>query len=162
MTSDVKRTKSGRQAVTPYLSVKGAAGALDFYKEAFGATEKMRLAMPDGRIGHAEIEVEGGTIMIADEFPEMGFASPQSLGGSPVTVHLYVADVDALAARSVAAGAKLLRPVADQFYGDRSCRIEDPFGHVWMLATPKEDVSPQEIERRADALFGKRPQTEKA
>ena len=130
--------------------------------EAFGATEKMRLAMPDGRIGHAEIEVEGGTIMIADEFPEMGFAGPQSLGGSPVTVHLYVADVDALAARSVAAGAKVLRPVADQFYGDRSCRIEDPFGHLWMLATPKEDVSPQEMQRRADALFGKRPETSKA
>jgi PhnB protein len=139
---------------TPYLCIKGAAQALDFYQRAFGGKEFMRLMQPDGRVGHAEFKIGNTPIMLADEFPEMGFRSPQSLGGTPVTIHLYVTDVDAFAKQAVAAGAKLEEPVKDQFYGDRTARFTDPFGHRWMFATHKEDVSPQEMHRRAAALFG--------
>jgi PhnB protein len=114
----------------------------------------MRLAGPDGKIGHAEIKIGAAPIMLADEFPDMGVLSPQSLGGSPVSIHLYVEDVDALASQAVAAGAKVLRPVEDQFYGDRAGKLEDPFGHVWWIATHKEDVSFEEIQKRAAALYG--------
>jgi len=108
----------------------------------------MRLAEPGGRIGHAEIKIGDALIMLSDEYPEMGVRSPQSLGGTPVTIHFYVRDVDALVGQAVAAGAKLLRPVQDQFYGDRSGWLEDPFGHRWNIATRKEDVSPEELRRR--------------
>lgn len=154
MTNKVKPIPEGYSAVTPNLCVKGAADAIEFYKEVFGATELMRIGAPGGKIGHAELNIGGATIMLADEFPELGFVSPQTLGGSPVIMMVYVEDVDATAKRAIAAGAKELRPVEDQFYGDRSGKYADPFGHVWMIATHKEDVSPAEIERRAAAMSG--------
>ena len=140
--------------VTPYLAIDGAAAAIEFYKKAFSATERMRFDAPGGKIGHAEIEIEGGLIMLADEYPDMDFRSPKTLGGSPVTVHIYVEDVDAFCARASEAGATITRPVADQFYGDRSCQIKDPFGHTWSFATHVEDVSPEEMQRRAAQLGG--------
>lgn len=152
--SAVKAIPDGYSSVTPYLCVKGAPEAIEFYKQAFGATELMRLAAPDGKIGHAEIKIGNSRIMLADEFPEMGFLSPQSLGGTPVTIHLYVEDVDSVARRAVDAGAKVLRPVEDQFYGDRAGQLEDPFGHVWWVSTHKEEVPLEEIQRRAAALYG--------
>jgi PhnB protein len=149
--STTKAIPEGWEGATPYLSIKGAAEAIEFYKKAFGATETMRLPGTEGRVGHAEIKIGKANIMLADEYPEMGFLSPTSLGGSPVTIHLYVEDVDALARQAEAAGAKVLRPVADQFYGDRGGKFEDPFGHLWHFATHKEDVTPQEMQRRAAA-----------
>jgi PhnB protein len=134
--------------VTPYLVIAGAAEAIAFYTRAFGATETMRLAEPSGRIGHAEITIGDALVMIADEYPELSIRGPKALGGSPVTLHLRVDDVDAVAARAVAAGAKVLIPVQNQFYGERSGRFEDPFGHVWVLSTHVEDVSPEEMQRR--------------
>jgi PhnB protein len=135
--------------VTPYLAISGAADAIEFYKSAFGATERMRMGGPEGKIGHAEIEVEGGLIMLADEYEPMSFRSPKTIGGSPVMIHLYVKDVDAFFARATAAGAEALRPPTDQFYGDRSCALKDPFGHTWSVATHVEDVSREELEKRA-------------
>ena len=149
MPSPVKAIPDGYHAATPYLIIQGAASAIEFYKKAFGATELMRLAQPDGRIGHAEIKIGDSPIMLADEYPEMGYRSPQSLGGSPVSILLYVENVDALFDQAVAAGGKVTRPVKDQFYGDRSGTLSDPFGHVWTIATHKEDLSPDEIQNRA-------------
>jgi PhnB protein len=149
----VKPIPDGYHTVTPYLIVKGAAQALEFYKQAFGATEVMRHASPDGKIGHAEIKVGDSVIMLADEFPDMGFVGPQTLGGTPVSILLYVEDVDARAGQAVAAGAKVLRPVKDQFYGDRSGTFADPFGHVWTIATHKEDLSDEEIRKRSEAFL---------
>jgi PhnB protein len=149
----VKPIPDGYHTVTPYLIVKDAARALEFYKKALSATELMRLADPGGRIGHAEIRIGDSVIMLADEFPEMGARSPQTLGGSPVSLCLYVRDVDALAAQVVAAGARVVRPVQDQFYGDRSGTFADPFGHVWTIATHKEDVAPEEMCRRYEAAM---------
>jgi PhnB protein len=148
----VKPIPDGYHTLTPYLIVKGAARALDFYQKAFGATELMRMADPSGRIGHAEIKVGDSVLMMADEHPEMGALSPQSLGGSSVFILLYVEDVDARFNQAVAAGAQVVRPLADQFYGDRSGTLTDPFGHKWTIATHKEDVSPEEIEWRLAAL----------
>lgn len=139
--------------VTPYLIVNGAADAIAFYEQAFGAKETMRLAEPSGRIGHAEITIGEATIMIADEYPEMGFRGPQALGGSPVTLVLHVGDVDAVANRAIAAGAAVVIPVKDQFYGERSGRIRDPFGHFWILSTHVEDVSTEEMQRRYTAML---------
>jgi len=141
----------GYHSVTPYLIVTGAASAIEFYKHAFGAKELMRIPHPDGRVGHAELQVGDSRIMLADEFPERGARSPMSLGGTPVGILLYVDDVDAVAARALAAGAKMVRPVTDQFYGDRSGTLNDPFGHQWTISTHKEDVSPEEMQRRAAA-----------
>jgi len=149
MQNKVKAIPEGWEGATPYLSIKGAAEAIEFYKKAFGATEVMRMVGPDGRIGHAEIKIGKANIMLADESPQMNFLSPLTLGGSPVTIHLYVEDVDALAQRAEAAGIKVRRAVADQFYGDRAGTFEDPFGHVWYMATHKEDVTPEEMQRRA-------------
>ena len=140
--------------VTPYLAVAGAAQAIDFYKRAFGATELMRMGAPDGKVGHAELDIGGGLIMLADEHPEMDFRGPQTLGGSAVTIHMYVPDVDTFCERAVREGATLVRAVADQFYGDRSGVLRDPFGHVWSIATHKEDLTPEEMEKRAAALHG--------
>ena len=145
----VKPIPEGYHSVTLYLCVKGAAQAIEFYKKALSATERMRIAHPDGRVGHAEVQIGDSVIMLSDEFPEMGGRSPQSFGGSPVSIHLYVEDADAMLNQAVAAGAKVKRPVADQFYGDRLGGIEDPFGHTWWISTHKEDLSPQEIEKRA-------------
>lgn len=142
----------GYHSATPYLICKGAARAIDFYKQAFGATELMRFPGPGGSIGHAEIKIGDSPMMLADEMPQMGYRSPASLGGSPVSIMLYVQDVDKVVDRAVKAGAKLERPVTDQFYGDRNGTIQDPFGHVWTIGTHKEDVSPEEMQRRAAAM----------
>jgi PhnB protein len=141
----------GYHTITSYLIVTGAASAIEFYKHAFGAKEVMRIPHPDGRIGHAELQVGDSRLMLADEFPEIGARSPMSLGGTPVSILLYVEDVDAVTTRALAAGAKLLRPVSDQFYGDRTGTLSDPFGHQWTIATHKEDLSLDEIKRRAAA-----------
>jgi PhnB protein len=148
-----KAIPSGHRTVTPYLAIKSAAKALEFYKNAFGATERYKLMMPDGRLGHAEIQLGDSMIMLADEFPEYGGKAPETLGGSPVSIHLYVEDVDAFFKKALAAGAKELKPVMDQFYGDRSGQLEDPFGHLWWVATHKEDIAPEEMEKRVQAMF---------
>jgi len=142
----VKSIPEGYHSVTPYLIVKGAAAAIDFYKKTFEATELFRMPDASGKlVGHAEIKIGDSHIMLADEYPEMGYRSPQSLGGTPVSLLLYVDDVDATIPRAVAAGAKLIQPIKDQFYGDRSGTLHDPFGHVWTVATHKKDVSPEEM-----------------
>ncbi len=135
--------------VTPYLAIDGAAEAIEFYKQALGATERMRIGAPGGKIGHAEITLGDSVVMLADEFPEMGVRSPKAIGGSPVTISVYVEDVDDVFDRAVRAGATSLRAVEDQFYGDRSGQFEDPFGHRWSIASHVEDVAPEEMERRA-------------
>ncbi|UBF27505.1 VOC family protein [Kovacikia minuta CCNUW1] len=152
MVNEVKPIPDGYHSVTPSLAIKGAASAIEFYKQAFGATEIMRLAETDGTIGHAELQVGDSRIMLADENPDYN-ASPQSLGGSSVIIALYVEDVDKVIDQAVAAGAKVVFPVQDQFYGDRSGRIVDPFGHVWIISTHKEDVSVEEMQKRFDALL---------
>ncbi len=151
----VKPIPDGYHSVTPYLIVSDAPRALEFYKAAFGATELMRMTQPDGRVGHAEIRIGDSPVMLADEFPEIGARSPQTIGGTAVSLMVYVPDVDAVVAQAVAAGAKLTRPVADQFYGDRIGGVADPFGHSWFIATHKEDVPPDELERRAAAQHAK-------
>ena len=145
-----------RVSATPYLSVRDASAAIEFYKKAFGATEVMRFAQPGGRVGHAEIDIGGARIFLADEFPEIDFRSPESLGGSPVRIHLDVPNVDESARRAIAAGAAVVRPVADQFYGDRSGQFRDPFGYTWVLSTRKEDVSAAEMQRRIDDMSRQR------
>ena len=144
---------AGYPRVTPYLCCRGAADAIEFYKAVFDATERMRMPgdAPDN-IGHAELEIGSGLVMLADEFPDHGFVSPQSLGGTPVTVHVYVADVDAVFARALAAGASVTRAVENQFYGDRSGQFVDPWGHRWSVASHVEDVSADEMARRAAEL----------
>ena len=146
-----KYIPEGYHTATPYLIIKGAADAIEFYKKAFGATELMRMPAPDGKIGHAEIKIGNSPIMLADEFPEMGYKSPTTLGGSPVSIMIYVEDVDAVFSQAIATGGKEQRPVKDQFYGDRMGTLEDPFGHVWHVSTHKEDISMEEMEKRAQA-----------
>ncbi len=148
----VKPIPEGYHSVTPYLIVDGAAKALDFYTRVFGATERMRIPGPGGKVGHAEISIGDSLIMLADEHPEMGARGPRAFGGSSVSLMLYVQDVDATVKTAVAAGARLLRPVEDKFYGDRSGTIEDPFGHQWHVSTHIEDVPPDEMERRLAAM----------
>jgi PhnB protein len=148
----VKPIPDGYHTVTPYLIVKDAARALDFYRKAFGARELMRFPGPGGKVLHAEIKIGDSPIMLADECPEMSARSPQALGGTPVGIALYVEDVDAVFNRAVAAGAKVLKPVQDQFYGDRSGTVTDPFGHQWTVATHKEDVSFEEMQKRMAAM----------
>jgi PhnB protein len=148
----VQAIPTGYAGVTPYLIIRGAAGALDFYKKAFGATELLRFGGPDGKIGHAEIKIGEGVVMLADESPERGHKSPQTLGGNAVSLLFYVPDVDVFFAKAVAAGATVRQALADQFYGDRSGTIVDPFGHVWTIATHTEDVSEDEMQRRMAAM----------
>ena len=141
----VKPIPEGYHSVTPYLIIKGASAAIDFYKKAFGATELFRMPDPKGKgVAHAEIKIGDSPIMLADEQPQM-YRSPQSLGGTPVSLMLYVEDVDTVFPRAVAAGAKVVKPIADQFYGDRSGALHDPFGHLWTIATHKKDVSSEEM-----------------
>jgi PhnB protein len=147
----VKAIPDGYHTVTPYLIIKDAAAAIDYYKRAFGATEVVRMADAQGRIAHAEIRVGDSMVMLADEQHEMGHRGPAALGGTPVSMVLYVPDVDAVFDRAVKAGGKSRRPVADQFYGDRMGMLEDPFGHVWTVGTHTEDVSPEEMQKRMAA-----------
>jgi PhnB protein len=149
----VKPIPDGYRAVTPYLIVQGAARAIDFYRQVFGARERLRMGGPDGKVGHAELEIGDSVVMLADEVPEMGARSPQSVGGTPVQLVIYVEDVDATVATAVSAGARLVRPVENQFYGDRAGSLLDPFGHSWFVATHVEDVPPDELERRAAAAM---------
>jgi len=135
-------------AAVPYLMIRGAAQGIDFYKKAFGAEETMRFPAPGGTIGHAEIRVEGAPVFLADEGPGVGLQSPQQLRGTPVSVCVYVEDVDAFARRAEAAGAKVLRPVADQFYGERTVSVQDPFGHIWHFSTVKETLTVEEMMKR--------------
>ena len=146
-----KRIPEGHHSISPYLIVDGAERALDFYAKAFGAVELFRHRAPTGKVGHAEMRIGDCVIMLADVHPDFEAYGPAHYGGSPVSLHLYVEDVDAVARRAIAAGAKVKRPVADQFYGDRQGTIEDPFGHTWHLSTHVEDVSAEELDRRAKA-----------
>jgi PhnB protein len=148
----VQPIPAGYAGVTPYLIVRDATRALEFYKKAFGATEVMRFPTPDGKIAHAEMKVGEGMFMLADEMPDQGYRSPETLEGTPVSLMFYVRDVDALFARAVAAGAAVKQPLKDQFYGDRNGTLTDPFGHVWTVATHVEEVSQEEVERRMAAM----------
>ena len=150
---NVKPIPEGYPAVIPYLHIRGAAKAIEYYKNAFGAVEAMRMPGPNGSVGHAELKIGDSVIMLSDEQPQMGTLSPESVGGSPVTLHIYSTDVDAVVQKAVAGGAKLDRPVKNQFYGDRSGLITDPFGHKWNVATHVEDVSPEEMRKRAAAAM---------
>jgi len=148
----MKAIPEGYHTVTPYLIIKGCADALEFYKKAFQAEETMRMATPDGRVGHAEVTIGTSRVMMADEHPEMGALSPQTLGGSAIRMHLYVENADQMVADALAAGATLKRPVENQFYGDRSGAVEDPWGHHWHVSTHVEDVSEEEMMRRMKEL----------
>lgn len=154
MAKNVKAIPNGHHTVTPYLAIRNATKALEFYEKGFGATVTYKLLMPDGRLGHAEIRLGDSVVMLADEFPEYGGKAPEAFGGSPVSIHLYVEDVDAFFKRALMAGARERKPVEDQFYGDRSGQLEDPFGHLWWVATHKEDVAPEELQKRVQAMFG--------
>jgi PhnB protein len=148
-----KPIPGGRQVLTPYLIVRNAAKAIEFYAQAFGAREVFRLTEPQGKIGHAELRIGDSLLMLADEYPDFGALGPASIGGSPVTIHLYVEDVDRVVAGATAAGGTILRAVKDEFYGDRAGMIVDPFGHKWHIATHTEDVSAQEMQRRWEAML---------
>jgi PhnB protein len=153
--TQTKPRPEGQHTIIPHLIVRGAANAIEFYKKAFGAVEQMRMDMPDGKIGHACLKIGDSPFFLCDEFPGEGGGckSPQSLGGSCVTIHLNVDDADAVFARAVAAGAKATMPPADMFWGDRYAKVVDPFGHDWSLSTHKEDVSPEEMKKRGQAMF---------
>ncbi len=148
----VKPIPDGYHSITPYLIIKGAAAAIDFYKQAFDAVELMRMPHPDGRVGHAELKIGDSVFMLADEFPELQTVGPKTLGNSPVGILLYVNDVDSVFAKALSLGATVNKALADQFYGDRTGTVIDPFGHKWTIATHKEDVSPEEMERRMAAM----------
>jgi PhnB protein len=154
MAGKVKPIPEGYHAVTPYLVVKGAAKAIDFYKNVFGAREKFRMDGPGGTIAHAEIEIGDSVVMLADENPQHGALSPATVGSTPVSIMLYVDDVDRVAEKLTQAGARMRRPVQDMFYGDRAGGFEDPFGHQWHVSTHIEDVTPEEIERRMAKMKG--------
>jgi PhnB protein len=151
--ANVKPIPEGYHSVTPYLIIDGAAKAIDFYKKAFGATELFRMDH-EGKVGHAELKIGDSPIMLADEQPSMGYVSPKALGGTPVSLMIYVADVDTVYKQAISAGATELRAVQDQFYGDRSGNLKDPFGHVWTIATHKEDVTPEEMSKRIKSAHG--------
>lgn len=151
--ANVKPIPEGYHSVTPYLVIKGAADAIEYYKKAFGATEIFRMDH-EGKIGHAEIKIGDSHIMLSDEHPEMGYIGPQTLGGTPVSLMIYVDDVDKTYPGAIAAGGQELKALQDQFYGDRSGTLKDPFGHVWTVATHKEDVTPEEMDKRMAAAHG--------
>jgi len=156
--TQVKSIPSGFHTLTPYLAVRGADRAIEFYKKAFGAEELTRMPGPDGKtIGHAELKVGDSVFFLSDEYPGMGCQSPETLKGNTQALHIYVQDVDAAFDRAVAAGATVKMPVADMFWGDRFGKLADPFGHEWSLGTHKEDLSPEEVDRRAKAFFAKKP-----
>ena len=148
----VRPVPEGYSAITPYLIIAGAANAIDYYKQVFDAQELMRFGGPDGTIGHAELQIGDSRIMLADENPQMGYRSPKTLGGSPTSLMLYVDDVDQVFSRAITGGAQTHQDIKDQFYGDRSGTLIDPFGHVWTIATHIEDVAPEEMQRRMEAM----------
>jgi PhnB protein len=149
-----KSVRGEYRGAMPYLAVHDAARAIEFYRHAFGATELLRLTDAKGKIGHAEIAIGEAHVMLSDEYPERGVNAPPVLGGSPVSLLVYVEDVDQIVHQAAAAGARVIAPIGDRFYGDRNAKLEDPFGHVWLIATHKEDVSPDEMRRRAQTLLG--------
>jgi PhnB protein len=151
--ANVKPIPEGYHSVTPYLVIKGAADAIEYYKKAFGATELFRMDH-QGKIGHAEIKIGDSPIMLSDEHPEMGYVGPQTLGGTPVSLMIYVDDVDKIYPQAIAAGGQELKALQDQFYGDRSGTLKDPFGHIWTVSTHKEDVTPEEMDKRMAAAHG--------
>jgi PhnB protein len=153
MQEEARMAGPNPMSLTPYIAVKGAANAIAFYKKVFGAKEEFRLEDQDKRIGHAELSIGDGRLMLSDEYPDFGALAPPSIGGTPVKLHLYVADVDATMKKAQSAGATVLRAAHDQFHGDRSGMIADPFGHQWFLATRKENVSPQEMQKRFEKSF---------
>ena len=150
----VKPIPEGYHAITPYLSIRDATRAIEFYTKAFGAKLKLRLDAPGGEVGHKEMKIGDSIVMLADESPEMEFMSPKAHGGTSVLMHLYVKDVDATIAKAAAAGARVIRPVKDQFYGDRAGGVEDPFGHRWYIATHKEELTKAQIKRRMEKEMG--------
>jgi PhnB protein len=152
--ADVKPIPDGYPQVSPYLCVDGAARAIDFYREVFGATERIRMPGPEGKIGHCELQFGDSVIMLADEYPGFGAQSPLTIGGTSVTISVYNEDVDAVYEKALNAGATSVRPPQDEFYGDRAAQFDDPFGHRWSVATHIEDVSPEEMERRAAEAAG--------
>ena len=152
----VKPIPEGYHNVTPYLYVRGAAAAIDFYKSVFGATEIVRMAGPNGRIMHAEMKIGDSIVMLGDENPQMGVLSPQTVGGFSTSLHVYVEHVDAVVQKMIDSGAKLVRPIKNQFYGDRSASLLDPFGHMWSVATHVEDVSPEEMRKRMTAAMSQK------
>ena len=151
--ANVKPIPDGYPQISPYLAVDRAADAIVFYTDVFGARERMRMPAPDDKVGHAELQVGDALIMLADEFPDMGHRGPKSVGGTPVTINIYVENVDDVFDRAVRAGAQSLRPVEDRFYGDRSGQFEDPFGHRWDVSSHVEDVPPEEMAKRAEAAM---------
>jgi PhnB protein len=153
MTTSVKAIPDGYEGISPYLVCRNAEAAIDFYVKAFGATELFRIGEP-GMVGHAELKMGNTIFMLADEHPEMGAVGPETIGGTPLTLMFYVDDVDAFAEKAVAEGLEVVRPIEDQFYGDRSGHFKDPFGHQWCFATHTEDLSPDEIGERAKAAYG--------
>lgn len=155
MAGKIEPIPTGYHTVTPYLVIKDAAQAIEFYKEAFGATELMRLESPEGKLVHAEIRIGDSPLMLCDESPDWNALSPQTIGGTSVSLMLYLEDVDSVVNRALGAGATLLMPVADQFWGDRMGTVADPFGHKWSIATHIEEVAPEEIDRRAREIFAK-------
>ena len=154
MATNVKPIPEGYHSVTPYLIIKGAADAIEYYKKSFGATELFRMPTPDGKIGHAEIKIGDSPIMLADEHPDLGHVGPQTLGGTSVGIMIYVDDVDAMFKRAISGGGQEIKALQDQFYGDRSGTLKDPFGHMWTVATHVEDVAPEEMEKRMAAAHG--------
>jgi PhnB protein len=150
----VKAVPDGYEGITPYLICKNAEAAIEFYKKAFGAVELFRVGEPGRKVGHAEMKIGNVIFMLADEFPDIGAISPQTLGGTPVTFYVYVEDVDGFTEKAIGEGLKVLKPVADQFYGDRSGHFEDPFGHKWGFATHVEDLTPEQLNERAKAAHG--------
>lgn len=155
MTNKVSAIPEGYRTITPYLIVNNASEAIEFYKKAFGAIEIMRVQHGSEKVGHAEMQIGDSKFMLADEYPDMNARSPKSFGGSPVGIHLYMEDVDSVINQAVAAGAKLIRPVENAFYGDRCGAVEDPYGHQWHVATHIEDVPHDELEKRAkEAMCG--------
>ena len=152
--ADVKAIPEGYPQVSPYLHVRGAGEAIEFYRQVFGATERLRMPGPGGTIGHAELALGDSLLMLSDEYPDMGVRGPTTVGGTPVTLMVYVEDVDAVVEQAVEAGATVVRPLQDAFYGDRTALLEDPFGHQWSVATHIEDVPADEMARRAAAAAG--------
>jgi PhnB protein len=155
VTNKINSVPDGYHAITPYLVIRGAGQAIDYYKQAFGATEVMRIRQPDGRVGHAELKFGDAVVMLADEFPEINVVGPATLGNTTVGVLLYVENADATFDKAVSLGAKVRKPMADQIYGDRNGTLEDPFGHRWTVATHKEDVTPDEMKQRMAAVSRK-------